>query len=942
MPCDSWLIQRALQPPGAVKFGASRLGGPRARVLLLFGCAVGLLAAGPTLTAKGQATAGQAPGRKTTDREADLIEACLQAGYLEDAETICQRELKTAAPGTLDGAVWAMRMSAVTVAKLRNSAEESDAQWELAVQPLQDALRGYEDQPAAPWLELQRLLVGLSQAELRSLLLLANPADQQLRERFAAGLRSTLTDLRALEAKLDELMPLAPRLRADLNDNRLAHANDLLQLQRTTRRRITAGLLLQSKTFAEGSADALAAATDATRAARRMLESLPADSAQRMEVVRMLARATRLSGEARQAAALLAPPVREGVADAATVAEWLRAELQLGNRDLVRRWLADYYGDSPQTAPRSLELDLTRLQWLISEMTAPAGNQNYNQATAERQITDWVTSIGRRNGAYGRRLGESVMLRSLRANPEQANATLLAAQAGQLVRSGDAKGLLEAANLFQQASQLAANTSQPDEAFRFGVQAAACWYKAERNKLAADQFAAIARQFPRRPSAERIHLESARILSELIAAERDRNSLAGNSAETNATTPPSSQQQLVGQLEATLIDQLLLWPSGEKLLLVREWASKLFAAADRPAVAAMTTLRLPPDAVEWPAAIEQAGILWRQSLLALPSGEPRAAWGAKAIAWLDFTPSPQLSSPQPTLDTPETTASDPNRRAENQTAENQTAGQEQTESDQIYIDRLSRGLQIGDAEQQARLRQESALLAALTLSPSALKSYWIAAPEQQSVGDASPQAFAHDLRRVRIDGINPEALALSPPALPDRDQIELLALERLHEDARNAAELRSLLGRAMLRISATGKSTASETLSPRLARRYQLIQADALAWSGDWQAAFDKFTGLLSEARQPGEVLSHAGETLANLGNPAAAAEAVKLWNRYATGLPPGSDRWHQAKLATAAALRDAGDSAEASKLARYILLTSPPTSAELRNQYQRFAEQAP
>src|SRR6056297_2314123 len=149
------------------------------------------------LPAIGQAPAGQAPGRKTTDRQTDLIEACLLAGYLDDAEIICQRELKTAAPGTLDGAVWAMRMSAVTVATLRSSADETDAQWALAVQPLQTALRGYEDQPAAPWLELQRLLVGLSQAELRSLLLLANPTDQQLRERFAAGLRSTLTDLRA-------------------------------------------------------------------------------------------------------------------------------------------------------------------------------------------------------------------------------------------------------------------------------------------------------------------------------------------------------------------------------------------------------------------------------------------------------------------------------------------------------------------------------------------------------------------------------------------------------------------------------------------------------------------------------------------------------------------------------------------------------------------------
>lgn len=730
MPCDSSLIKLADRPLGTLKFG-----GPRAGVLLLLVCAVELLATAAALPASGQAAAGQAaagqaPGRKTTDRQADLIEACLLAGYLEDAEIICQRELKTAAPGTLDGAVWAMRMSAVTAAKLRSSADETDTQWELAVRPLQTALRGYEEQPAAPWLELQRLLVGLSQAELRSLLLLANPADQELRERFAAGLRSTLTDLRALEAKLDEFMPLAPRLRADLNDSSLAHANDLLQLQRTTRRRITAALLLQSETFAEGSVDALAAATDATRAARRMLESLPADSAQRIEVVRMLARATRLSGEPRQASGLLAPPVREGVADAATVAEWLRAELQLGNRDLVRRWLADYYGDSPQTAPRSLELDLTRLQLLISEMTAPAGGSDNNESTAERQITDWVATIGRRNGAYGRRLGESVMLRSLRANPQQANATLLAAQAGQLVRSGDANGLLEAAILFQQASQLAANNSQPNEAFRFGLQAAACWYKADRNKLAADQFAAIARQFPQQPRAEKIHLESARILSELIAAATDRSPAETNSAETNSTTTQSSQRQLVRQLEATLIDQLLLWPSGENLLPVREWASKLFSAADRPAVAAMTTLRLPPDAVEWPAAIQQAGVFWRQSLLALPAGEPRSAGGAKAIAWLD-------------LDTSETRVVEPNGQAESQSAEHQLAGHEQTENDQVYIDRLSRGLQIGDPEQQARLRQESALLAALTLSPAALKSYWIAAPEQQAVGDASPQSFTH-------------------------------------------------------------------------------------------------------------------------------------------------------------------------------------------------------
>lgn len=796
--------------------------------------AVGLILAAPL------APAAESPtGRRTTDRNADLIAALIDEGQLGVAEAICQRHLAAAPVGTPDNAAWSIRLSSVRVAGLLAAGVDEDEAWISAREPLERALSGYETSAVAPWLRLQRLLVDLARSENRGMRFLANPADTATRDAMLEGLRATIAGLRELDTGLAEIIPLADAGRLP----QAAAAADLIRLQQVIRRRVVEALLLRGDAYPEGSDDALAAATEAEQAAEALLQSTAADAAAREAAVRMRAEAKRRSGDPGAAVALLQSFLQQaGSPEPSTIAEIVLAELERGNRQEAARWLDAFYGARPAAAPRSVEMDLARLRYLTHD----------GDAAADRaEIAAWIEQIGHRNGPYARRRAETEMLRVVRVQPSEGNATLMAARAGELLRSGRPQDAAEAAHLLAEAS-LAAQRDNPAEAFRLGVQAGAVLVKLGRHAEAARQFAEMATRMAEQPRAAAVHFEAARQQAKHVAA-----------------APPEDAAAASEVVERLLEDQLRYWPESEQAIAARLWLLKIHEAAKDYERAAEVALRLPNQAVEWPAAIRQAGRLWRQALAATDDPRQRQETAARALTALAAVAEPHAA----------------------------IAGEERN------------------------------LIAAVTLERDALQGNWVQSPppdEEDSLGD-----FAGDLYRVRLASVDPGGVALSAPDVADRDTIVDLALQRLRDDAADHPADRERLARSMLRIieGAGSGGTARE-----------FLHAEALALSGDWKEAAERIERIAEGPPRQPAALRRGARLLGSLDDPQAKGRAIEIWNRLSSGLPKGSDGWHEAKLAAIELTAARGDASEAAKLARFVLLTQPPNDPTLKAAYQRWS----
>ena len=105
-------------------------------------------------------------GRRSTDREADLIDALVDEGMAKEAEAICERSITAAERGLPNHAMWSIRLSAVRAAILREQASEDPDAWQRAGEPVRSLLQSYGNEPFAEWLRLQSLLVELSHGEV--------------------------------------------------------------------------------------------------------------------------------------------------------------------------------------------------------------------------------------------------------------------------------------------------------------------------------------------------------------------------------------------------------------------------------------------------------------------------------------------------------------------------------------------------------------------------------------------------------------------------------------------------------------------------------------------------------------------------------------------------------------------------------------------------------
>jgi hypothetical protein len=419
--------------------------------------------------------------------------------------------------------------------------------------------------------------VELSHGEVLAMRSMANPNDTDRLSAAEQVVRKTTSGLRELAEQLEQ--PLIGGSSPNPSET------DRIKLRSLVRRRIVDSLLVRARLYATDSNDALAAATEAERAAEQLLEATGFDSPNRESVVRTLARARREAQNPKAAAELLGPWVLENrISEPATLAEWLQAEMQRGNNDLVRQNLTRYFGATPEVAPKSVDMDRARLRFLINELER---SQSTNQSTGNRdEIIRWVAAIGQRSGPFAKRMAETEMLRVLKNRPSEGNATLMVAQAGELIRSGVPDSLVEAAGLLQQASRIAASSGNNADSFRYGVQAAAAFTKAGQTDSAAAQFASVAREHPTQPQSPALHFESARMLSVLAAS-------------ANTQTVPA----LTDRIEQTLLAQIQAWPNAEQSASARAWLVRIYESGKRWNDAARLAINLPADSILWDEAV---------------------------------------------------------------------------------------------------------------------------------------------------------------------------------------------------------------------------------------------------------------------------------------------------------------------------------------------------
>jgi hypothetical protein len=270
-----------------------------------------------------------------------------------------------------------------------------------------------------------------------------------------------------------------------------------------------------------------------------------------------------------------------------------------------------------------------------------------------------------------------------------------------------------AAELYEQAAALARGDGAQEEAYRLGARAGACLVKAGQPLRAVDRLAETARRAADREGAGALHLQAALLLAQQLGERR---------TEEGTAEDPRALAVLVDRLVTLLVDQLTTWPLSDEALRAREMAMQMLDAAGRPTAAAVISLHLPADSVLWEQAVRRAGAWLREGLGAREPGASRARYGGVVVQMLG-----RLLDGQP----PELPA--------------------EFSADAETVAAVLPTLRVAQTPGAALLREERALLAALSLSREALGGVWIDAPQSARVGDESPLSFAHDLRRVRVD-----------------------------------------------------------------------------------------------------------------------------------------------------------------------------------------------
>lgn len=534
----------------------------------------------------------QAPvGQQPVDQAAQVSAAINQrvdAGDFDAAAALAERHFDAIELGDDEAAKRAIVLSKLRVeVLLRTPMSQQPTLVAAAAEPLDRILNAYPDHRFAAWLRFQRLALDTAVARRRGLAILAAPGDDAERLSALASLIKTAGGMRDLQNEVAESIAKAFAQR-----EQPARIDHLMSLRNAIATERVGVLLARGELFPSESDDFLAAATEANQAAIEALAMVRDDSAVQSDLVTMRCEALLRMGQPDDAARVLVPLLAASAESAkerlppsdATRAMAVRIAIQRQQLSDAQQWLDSHYGDQPHKAPTSPLSDLARLRFLIASGSP---------------LTDhWIKSIGTRGGDYLVRRAQMIASELLGPDAVQAaNGDLVIAEAGLLMRKGDATA---AANLLETYLQ---KTEDAQSALKVATRAAAILTGVKRQSDAAELLAKTATRFDAHQGSAELMLQAAMLHDE------------------QANAPQTDQ---------ILRDLMNRWPTNPNAMLARDWlvdrtektATTLAAAivatpdpaTDSAVVAALAAWQDPPEQqrfdVFYNATWQRAETLW--------------------------------------------------------------------------------------------------------------------------------------------------------------------------------------------------------------------------------------------------------------------------------------------------------------------------------------------
>lgn len=465
--------------------------------------------------------------RLTNDRDHDLLSALIRASRFDDALQVCKARSQRIAPQTEIAAKWAIRQSQVLTAMELGGHSFADAEIVAASKPVADLLAAYPKHNRAIFLEAQRAEVR-KQAAIHQVVQAAISPSEDTKIAASTSLVQVVTESR-------ELMKQIADLRSELHRQPSAIDeldSDLNRLHLSLSVKVVSLILAQTELFPRDSDDRIAAAAKAELAAREAINRTSTEAPARAEIQRLKVEAILRSGQPLRAAAEFDAAFSGRIERLAPRLRALQISIQLANDDQVgaKSMLSGFFGDDPNAAPRSIEMDLIRLEYLL-------------RFRAD-QVGSWFDAVERRGGRYARRRAESIALSVVGVGGAKPgiNPALLAAEGHHWLRRGEP---IRAAELLS----AAANADNDGErSIRRATEAAAAFAKAGNLMLAATTL--------------------------IDAANANRQSAAAAAAHLQAIyLLRSSGSKRVEELLREQIDQ---WPNGTVAVSARGWLYKHF------------------------------------------------------------------------------------------------------------------------------------------------------------------------------------------------------------------------------------------------------------------------------------------------------------------------------------------------------------------------------
>ncbi|GAA5505307.1 hypothetical protein Rcae01_00751 [Novipirellula caenicola] len=513
-----------------------------------------------------QNSAAQMPvARVTNDRDADLIRELIRRGDFETAERLIRSGLRSATPISDAYARQTVWLSELETARRRTIDNFENEDILAAQQPIAELITAYPEHPRRLFLESQQIAVELAAAEHDLLAIMVNPGDTDRGDRALRRLTDAAAKSESLsKAVAEEKTRLNSQ--TSMSPSVMAMLGDLTRLEQETQVQIVQIKLMETELFPAGSNDRLAAATAALQSADQALTRLPSECQARNEVERLRVVALLRSEDFERARRAFDELAREvsPESDARVRALDIQIDLHSNRQTDAIKKLNAFYGKQPSQAPLSIEMDLVRLESLLTRKDT---NQN--------GAGDWMDAIGNRHGAYGRRRAETIAIGSLRSQSGDASAdgtgnrmdpSIIAAQGRQYLRDGNP---LRAAQLLASAAMTESN---PDHAIQRSLEAAAAFVAAKQPSDAADILAGVAKLKPTGNGAAAAHLQ--------------------------AVLLKTQNKPAASEIEAMLRTTITMWPDSEHAPQAGNWLIKLLSADMRIVEAAEVATELGLDHYE--------------------------------------------------------------------------------------------------------------------------------------------------------------------------------------------------------------------------------------------------------------------------------------------------------------------------------------------------------